>query len=168
MSHRFDSIFTIDIFLWKFIQITKLFPLHLNNNNNKNSKNFPCHFFKEKLIKKTYWFVMLKMDKKIVVDVDRRKLFPHRSKKRSVAEYPANRTVFPPPLLPPVKSISSSAGSTVEVLIVWLRQLMARPNEATKGGNKNAMEGFIGYHWPLGMLGRILRSPKTVPIVRFV
>lgn len=104
VSHRFDSIFTIDIFLWKFIQITKLFPLHLNNNNNKNSKNFPCHFFKEKLIKKTYWFVMLKMDKKIVVDVDRRKLFPHRSKKRSVAEYPANRTVFPPPLLPPWKA----------------------------------------------------------------
>lgn len=104
VSHRFDSIFTIDIFLWKFIQIQNFLLYILIIMIIKTAKNFPCHFFKEKLIKNTYRFVMLKMDKKIVVDVDRRKLFPHRSKKRSVAEYPANRTVFPPPLLPPWKA----------------------------------------------------------------
>lgn len=84
-----------------------------------------------------------------LITFDKSFLFlPVIDRERSVAEYPIGRAVFlpPPPL---VKSISSSAGSTVEVLIVWLRQLMARPSEATKGGNKNAMEGFIGYHWPL-------------------
>lgn len=95
-----------------------------------------------------------------LVTFTRNKSFsPRHRGKRSVAEYPGS--VFLPPL---VKSISSSVGLTVEVLIVWLRQLMARPSrKATKGGNKNAMVGFIGYHWPLDAFAH-----QNVPIVRFV
>lgn len=66
----------------------------------KTGKNFPCHFFKEKLIKNTYRFVMLKMDKKIVINVDRRKLFPHRSKKIGIPPI----GLYFLPLLPPWKA----------------------------------------------------------------
>lgn len=77
--------------------------------------------------------------------------FPPRDRSKKIGSRISHQSdcISPSPL---VKSISSSAGLTVQVLIVWLRQLMARPSEATKGGNKNAMEGFIGYHWPLECL----------------
>ena len=65
---------------------------------------------------------------------------------------------------------SSSVDLTVSLLIVRLRQLMARSSTGPAiRGNKNAMEAFIGYHWPTtaGCIRSRSQKRSIVPFVKY-